>query len=246
LLAKRIIPVLLCRGSALYKGQRYKSWRQVGHVMQAVRTHQLRGVDELILLDIDATCNGRGPDFNLVKDVSWDLFTPLTVGGGVRSVDDVRQLLKSGADKVCICTAAIERKSLIEDIANEFGSQALVVAIEVLNGKVTSYCGKPGADMDPVAWAKECEARGAGEILLSCVERDGMMHGYDLDLIVKVTSNVNIPVIALGGAGTYDHMHDAIKSGADAVAAGSMFQFTDATPKGAALNLKSKGVETRT
>lgn len=244
-LAKRIIPALLCRGNALYKGIGFQSWRQIGHTLQSVRVHQTRSVDELILLDIEATPAGRGPDLKLIEDLSGEFFTPLTVGGGVSTVEDVKNLLFVGADKVAICTAALARPELITEVTDMFGSQALVVAIEVRNGEVSSYCGKRGVPKDPVDWAIECEKRGAGEILLVSVERDGTMQGYDIKLIEQVAQAVGIPVVALGGAGTYKHMHDAFKAGASAVAAGAMFAFTDQTPQGAARYLQQQGMEVR-
>ena len=252
-LAKRIVPVLLVRGRQLVKGQKFNSWRSVGHAMQAARIHGARAVDELVILDISATAEGRGPDLKMIEELSKDLFCPLSVGGGVRTVQDVKDLLRAGADKVVVCTAAQELGLLgdrqewkIRAMADAVGSQAIVAAIDVKDGKVwtnsgtvlSDECGVPGNAALLVEY-------GAGEILLTSIEREGTMQGYDLDLIRSVSRAVSIPVIAHGGAGTYHHMLEAIDAGAAAVAAGAMFQFTDQTPRGAAEYLAKHGVETR-
>jgi len=248
-LAYRIIPTLLCRGSSLYKGERFDSWREVGHAMQSVRVHQARGVDELILLDIGATPERREPDYEMVKRLSEECFMPLTVGGGVSKVEHVDKLLRAGADKVAICTAAARNLVLINEISSKFGGQCLVVAIDVKGRKVATHCGGTLLDTCPLAGivrlAQEAAYHGAGEILLTSIDRDGTLQGYDLDLIREVSQAVNIPVIASGGCGTYQHMYEAIQAGASAVAAGAMFQFTDATPKGAANYLAGQGMEAR-
>lgn len=248
-LATRIIPTLLCRGAALYKGERFNSWRQVGHALQATKIHQARGVDELILLDIGATPEGRGPNFAMVEQLAECCFMPLTVGGGVRSVEDVRGLLNAGADKVAICTAVAT--DLLAECAGIFGRQALVASIDVKDGCAWTRCGTyklrgdTVGDINPVVWTAICENEGAGEILLTSIDRDGTLQGYDLDLIREVSQAVSIPVIASGGCGTYEHMYEAIQAGASAVAAGAMFLFTDQTPKGAAQYLAQRGIETR-
>jgi len=213
--------------------------------MQAVRIYQSRGVDELILLDIAATPEGRGPDFKMVEELTQECFMPITVGGGVRSIQDVRDLLNAGADKIAICTSAVHKSELINESSELFGSQAIVVSIDVSQGEVMAKCGTSAAMFDPVSYAREFQHRGAGEILLTSVDLEGTMQGYDLDLIRKVSQAVSVPVIAHGGCGTYEHMYEAIKAGASAVAAGAMFQFTDQTPYGAAKYLAERGVETR-
>lgn len=233
MLAKRIIPTILCRDWQLVKGIAFDSWRSVGLAAQAVRIHQARGVDELCLLDISATKEGRGPCLALVEDLANACFMPLSVGGGVRSVQDVRDLLHAGADKIVIGSSI----RTIRDAASIVGSQAIVASVDVRNGMVRG--------VPPDVWAITMERYGAGEILLQCVERDGTLAGYDLALIRKVSQAVSIPVIASGGCGTYEHMAEAILAGADAVAAGAMFQFTDATPKGAAQYLATQGMEVR-
>lgn len=245
MLAHRIIPTLLTRGRELVKGVGFDSWRSVGVVAQAVRIHQARAVDELVLLDIKATVDGRKPDLELVSELAGECFSPLTVGGGIDSVADVKALLRAGADKVVVCSAALERPRLITEIANEAGAQAIVVAVDVKDGAVWGRQGTIVGKDDPVAWAQEAQALGAGEILLTSIERDGRMCGYDLSLIRQVATAVSIPVVAAGGCGDYSHMLEAIEAGADAVASGAMFQFMDATPKEAARFLKDNGVEVR-
>jgi cyclase len=245
MLAHRIIPTMLCRGRQLVKGKQFNNWRSVGLVMQAVQIHAARGVDELCLLDVAATIEGRGPDLELVRELSDVLFAPFSVGGGIRSVDDVRALLRAGADKVVIGTGAWECPGLIQDVAAIVGRQAVTVSVDVKHGYVWTRCGSLGLGLDPAAWALSAEHHGAGEILLQSIERDGTGLGYDLELIRAVSPAVSIPVIASGGAGNYQHMLEAIQAGAPAVAAGALFQFEDATPRGAAQYLASKGIEVR-
>lgn len=250
MLARRIIPTILCRGRQMVKGRQFDSWRSVGLAAQAVRIHQMRGVDELMLLDIAATMEGRGPDLELVAELAEGCFMPLAVGGGVRTVDDVRALLRAGADKVVIGTGAIETR-VVQEAAERVGSQALVVSIDVWGPQVYARNGtkpmhtSPGKILTATEWAMEVERHGAGEILLTNFKREGTLEGYDLDLIRWVAQAVSIPVIAHGGCGSYTDMEAAIEAGADAVAAGAFFQFTDATPAAAARYLHQHGIETR-
>lgn len=245
-LARRIIPTLLYRGDQLVKGRQFNSWRSVGHVVQAARVYAARGVDELVVLDIAATPAGRGPDLKLVEKITAPAFTPVTVGGGVRSIDDVRNLLNAGADKVAICTSAFSRH-VIEEASARFGRQAIVGALDVKAGVPHARCGTLAKDMtgNTRCWAEWLELCGAGEILLTSIEREGTLHGYDLATVADVCTAVSVPVVAHGGCGTYEHMREAIAAGASGVAAGAMFQFTDATPRGAAQYLAARGVETR-
>jgi cyclase len=254
-LATRVIPALLCRGRQLVKGKAFDSWRSVGHAAQAVRIHQARGVDELVLLDIAATAEGRGPDLDLVRELSDACFMPLAVGGGVRTVADVRALLAAGADKVVVCTAALESTTMMREVSDAVGCQAIVAAIDVRQDpKHGRYVTVRSGTHVPITTrrsnapheiARLLQGYGAGEILLTSVDREGAMQGYDLELIHAVSRSVTVPVIAHGGAGTYEHMLEAIEAGASAVAAGSMFLFTDQTPAGAARYLASHGVEAR-
>ena len=241
-LAVRVIPVLLRRGGSLVKGIKFQSWRSVGHPLQAARIHAAREVDELIYLDVGATPRGHGPDLKAVERLTESAFIPVTVGGGVRNVDDVRDLLSAGADKVAICT---NTENVISEAAERFGSQAIVAGIDVSGGQVFINCGKRPISKCPASWAKKIEMMGAGEILLQSIDRDGMMNGYDLDLIHITTEELNIPLIASCGAGTYQHMLEAVRAGASGVAAGAIFQFTDSTPYGAKQFLHDAGVSVR-
>jgi cyclase len=219
--------------------------------MQTVKVYNMREVDELIFLDISATREGRSPDGNTVDEIADECFMPLTVGGGISTVEDVRMLLQVGADKVAINSAAVQNPDLIRDVAILFGSQCVVVSIDVRrmpNGHdiVFTESGSRDTGMDPVAWARQAEQMGAGELLLTSIDRDGTMMGYDLDLIQRVCQSVSIPVIASGGAGSYEHMSQAlIEGGASAVAAASIFHFTQQTPLEAKRYLHDRGIAVR-
>lgn len=245
MLAKRVIPTMLVRGRTLVKGERFDGWRSIGHAAQAARIHAARGVDELCILDISATAEGRGPDLDLVRELSEGCFIPITVGGGIRKLQDIDDLLRAGADKVAIGTALFEEPDLLGQASARYGRQALVGSIDAVGLGVASRCGKVHKLFPPALVAKTLEREGAGEILLNNVERDGTMEGYDLDLIAEVSRAVNIPLIAAGGCRDYADMLAAFKAGADACAAGAMFAFTDATPKGAAQFLNRNNVEVR-
>jgi cyclase len=244
-LAKRIIPIVLARGRQAVKGVGFDSWRSVGQLRQAIRVHEMRQVDEVILLDIGATPEGRGPDIAFVKEFAGEWFSPVCVGGGVSTIDHFRDLIANGADKVAICTAAVETPDLITQAAEKFGRQAVVVSIDVKEGKVFAGAGKNPTGRDALDWARIVEQRGAGEILLNAIERDGTMAGYDLDLIRAVSSAVTIPVIACGGAGNYEDLRLGLEAGAHAVAASAMWAWTDATPGEAAVYLSKYGIPVR-
>lgn len=254
MLARRVIPVVLARGQQAVKGKGFDSWRSVGQLRQAIRVYEMRQVDEVILLDIGATPEGRGPNIEFVREFTSEWFSPVCVGGGVSTIDHFRDLLHNGADKVAINTAAVETSELINEAAEKFGRQAVVVSIDVMShnvdtksvsAQVMTHCGKRPTGRDPVDWARIVDQRGAGEILLNCIERDGTMQGYDLDLIRAVSSAVSIPVIACGGAGSYEDLRLALEAGAHAVAASALWHFTDATPAGAAEYLASYGIPVR-
>lgn len=235
MLARRIIPTMLGRNGALVKGTGYNAWRSVGSILQAARVYTTRGVDELCYLDIGATPEGLDPDFDLVEKLTAKMFCPITVGGGIKTIDHIRKLLARGADKVVIGSAATENPRLVSQAAKAFGSQAIAVSVDVKTGETEKACHQAAA----MAWG------GAGEILLNCTDRDGTMDGYDIETIRAVAATVDVPVIASGGCSGYDDMHEAILAGASAVAAGALFQFTDATPRCAAEYLHSKGIEVR-
>lgn len=250
MLKARIMPTLLFKDVGLVKGVRFDSWRRVGSVMQAVKVYNMREVDELVFLDVTATIQGRPPDFTTVDEIADECFMPLTVGGGVRTAEDVRQLLQVGADKVALNTAAITTPELIREIADRFGSQCAVVSIDAIRRPDGSYetcvqAGRTPTGLDPVRVAVEVERRGAGEILLTSIDRDGTMSGYDVELVRQVASAVSISVIASGGAGRYEHMREALTAGATAVAAASIFHFTEQTPVQAKHYLRSHGISVR-
>jgi imidazole glycerol-phosphate synthase subunit HisF len=250
MLKVRVIPTLLWKNFGLVKGEKFDSWRRVGPVLPAIKVYNQREVDELILVDIVAHGSDDDPDFEAVADFGQDCFVPLTVGGGIRNLDQVRRLLRAGADKVSVNSAAYTKPSLVEDIAARFGAQCVVVSIDVKHEGKSWQCyscaGSEPTGRDAIAWAREMEDRGAGEILITSIERDGTMLGYDLDLIAAVVSCVNIPVIASGGAGNYRHMVEAVQqAGASAVAAASIFHFTEQTPAGAKAALAESGIAIR-
>jgi len=236
LIKVRIIPTLLFKDFGLVKGIAFDSWRRVGSAMQTVKVYNMREVDELVFLDITATFEGRGPDFESVDELADECFMPMTVGGGVRTVADVRRLLHVGADKVSVNTTAVEHPELIAQIAECFGSQCIVVSIDFKrqrNGswEVYTHCGTRPTGLDPVAFAKQAAELGAGEILLTSIDQDGTMTGYEVELTRRVSEAVNIPVIASGGAGNYEHLAQVLKEGkATDVAAASIFHFTQQTP----------------
>jgi imidazole glycerol-phosphate synthase subunit HisF len=248
----RVMPTMLHKDFGLVKGVGFDSWRRVGSAMQAVRVYNLRQVDELVLLDIAATPEGGRPDLELVDQLADECFVPLTVGGGIRSVEDVRDLLMAGADKVSLCTAAVERPALVSEIADRFGSQCVVVALDARltpdgRHEVMTHAGSRPTGLDSVEWARKAEALGAGEILLTSVDRDGTMVGYDLELTAAVAEAVAIPVIAAGGAGSAAHMAEVLRSTrATAVAAASAFHFTDLTPLDVKRHLAAEGFPVRT
>lgn len=241
----RVIPVLLWDEHGAVKGQGFARDRRIGSMRDRIQLLEKRDVDELIILDVTATPNNRPPRFAEVAELTGNLFCPLTVGGGVRNLADIGRLLKSGADKVAIGTAALLRPEFITEASGKYGAQAVVIAIDVRGGIVRSYCGEENTGRKPDEWAAEAERRGAGEILLTDITRDGRQVGYNLDLIRSVANAVSIPVIAAGGCGSYEHMVEAMKAGAHAVASGAMFQFRETTPKDASRHLAEHGIATR-
>jgi cyclase len=251
MLKQRVMPTMLWKDTTLVKGRGFESWRRTGSLMQTIKVYNMREVDELVFLDITATAEGRRPDFTHVDDFADECFMPLTVGGGIRTLDDVGRLLAVGADKVAINTAAVETPELVTQVAKRYGAQCVVVSIDFrrrAGGKaeVFTRSGSKATGLDPVALAKDCESRGAGEILLTSVERDGNFEGYDVELTRRVAEAVRIPVIASGGCGRYEHMAEALREGkASAVAAASIFHFTEQTPLEAKKYLRERGFAVR-
>lgn len=251
MLKTRIMPTLLFKGFGLVKGVGFDSWRRVGAALQSIRVYNLREVDELVFLDIGARERDGKPDFREIDELADNCHMPMTVGGGVSTMEDFRSLLAVGADKVAVNSAAIDTPDLIRDASREFGAQCVVVSIDFrrhADGRleVFTHCGKTATGRDPVAWAKDAAARGAGEILLTNIERDGGMTGYDVAAIAAVAAAVDIPVVASGGCGTYQHMADVLAgSRAAAVAAAAMFHFTEQTPREAKRYLSERGFRVR-
>lgn len=251
MLKVRVMPTLLYKDYGLVKGIGFDSWRRTGSAMQQIKVYNMREVDELIFVDISANADGRAPDFELIDDLADDCFMPMTVGGGIRTLDQARRVLQVGADKVAINTGAIENPRLISEIAEQFGSQCVVVSIDYRlrddgRREIFTYSGRRATGLDPVQFAVEAERLGAGEILFTSIERDGAFVGYDLQGIRALTSTISIPVIASGGAGNYQHVVDAVvHAGASAVAAASIFHFTEQTPAGAKQALHAAGVPVR-
>ena len=246
----RVMPTLLFKDFGLVKGVSFDSWRRVGSAMQAIKVYNLREVDELVFLDVAATRDGREPDFETVDELADECFMPLAVGGGIRSVDHVRRLLQVGADKVALNTAAVEVPDLVGQVSQRFGAQCVVVSIDARRRgsgyEVFTHSGTVATGIDPVTLARRVAAAGAGEILVTSIENDGTMRGYDIELVRSVAQAVSIPVIASGGAGEYRHMAEALSLGtASAVAAASIFHFTERTPLGAKQYLREQGFNVR-
>ncbi|PIT82072.1 imidazole glycerol phosphate synthase subunit HisF [Limnohabitans sp. 15K] len=250
MLKVRVIPTLLWKQFGLVKGVAFDSWRRVGPVLPAVKVYNQREVDELALLDIVAHLSSDDPDFESIAEFGQDCFVPLTVGGGVAHIDQVQLLLRAGADKVAVNTAAYAKPHFINEIANRHGAQCVVASVDVRfqDGAwlCFSHAGLQATGREVVAWVRELADRGAGEILITSIDRDGTMQGYDLQLIEAIVNAVKIPVIASGGAGNYQHMVEAVtQAGASAVAAASIFHFTEQTPAGAKAALAAAGVQVR-
>jgi cyclase len=251
MLKVRVIPTLLWKELGLVKGVGFDSWRRVGPVLPALRVYNKRDVDELVLVSITASQNGEAPDNDTVADLSVECAVPLTVGGGISSLEHIAALLRAGADKVSVNSAACLRPSLVDEAAGRFGAQCIVASIDArryVDGRyiVYSHSGVQRTEREPVSWARELADRGAGEILLTSIDRDGTMSGYDIDLVERVSRAVDIPVIASGGAGSYEDMVQVVKqAGASAVAAASMFHFTEQTPALAKQAMCAAGIPVR-
>lgn len=227
----RVIPCLLLRGRGLVKTRQFKDPVYIGDPINNVRIFSEKEVDELIVLDIDASRQGREPDYQLISEIAGECFMPVAYGGGIRTLDQVRRIVRSGVEKVVINSEAVQSMEVITEAAAVFGSQAIVAGVDVKRTRAGGYrvvtkSATVETEWDPVDHVERLVAAGAGEVFLNSVDRDGMMGGYDLDLIRSVTSHVNIPVVASGGAGTVDHLVQAVRdAGASAVSAGSMFVF---------------------
>jgi cyclase len=258
MLAKRIIPCLDVTGGRVVKGVSFVELRDAGDPVEIAARYNEQGADELTFLDITATSDARDVILHIIEAVASQVFIPLTVGGGVRTVDDVRRLLNAGADKVSFNSAAIARPQVIEDASHKYGAQCIVVAIDAkrrsgdalqLRGPgwdVFSHGGRQNTGLDAVAWAAEMARRGAGEILLTSMDRDGTKSGFDLELTRAVADAVPVPVIASGGVGTLDHLADGVSlGGADAVLAASIFHYGEFTVGQAKARMSERGIPVR-
>lgn len=229
-LSVRVIPCLDVAAGRVVKGVNFMNLRDAGDPVELAQRYYEQGADELTFLDVTATSDDRATTYDVVQRTAEQVFIPLTVGGGVRSVDDVSRLLGCGADKVGVNSAAIARPELINEISDAFGSQILVLSLDVKRSPltesgfvVTTHGGKRETELDALDWVHDVAERGAGEILLNSMDADGTLEGFDLELITRVRERVSVPVIASGGAGTVEHFAPAVEAGADAVLAASVF-----------------------
>jgi len=265
MLAKRIIPCLDVTGGRVVKGVNFVELRDAGDPVEIAARYNEQGADELTFLDITATSDGRDLILHIIEAVASQVFIPLTVGGGVRTVDDVRRLLNAGADKTSFNSAAIANPQVIEDASHKYGAQCIVVAIDAkrrseqeaqrldAHGQaigpgwdVFSHGGRKNTGLDAVAWARDMARRGAGEILLTSMDRDGTKAGFDLELTRSVSDAVSVPVIASGGVGTLEHLADGIQlGGADAVLAASIFHYGEYTVGQAKAAMARRGIPVR-
>jgi cyclase len=253
MLTKRIIPCLDVKDGRVVKGVSFVALRDAGDPVEVAAAYDREGADELCFLDITASHENRKTIIDVVERTAARVFMPVTVGGGVRTVEDVRNLLNAGADKVSINTAAVERPEFVKEAAQRFGTQCIVVAIDAKRNaaggswEVFTHGGRKSTGLDVVEWAKRMEGYGAGEILLTSMDQDGQQSGYDLGLTAAVSGTVSIPVIASGGVGTLDHLYDGFAKGkADAVLAASIFHFRTYTIQQAKAHLKARGIPVRT
>ncbi|MCB1919197.1 MAG: imidazole glycerol phosphate synthase subunit HisF [Candidatus Competibacteraceae bacterium] len=254
-LAKRIIPCLDVDRGRVVKGVRFVEIRDAGDPVEIARRYDQEGADEITFLDITASSDDRETMVHVVEQVASEVFIPLTVGGGIRTLDDVRRMLNAGADKVSINTAAIHRPEFVREAAERFGNQCIVVAIDAKSVQQTgdtprweifTHGGRRPTGIDAIAWAQRMAEYGAGEILLTSMDRDGTKSGFDLELTRAISEAVSIPVIASGGVGTLDHLADGVLFGkADAVLAASIFHFAEYTIEQAKRHMQARGIEVR-
>jgi imidazole glycerol-phosphate synthase subunit HisF len=254
--ATRVIPCLDVDAGRVVKGVNFVDLRDAGDPVELARAYGEQGADELTFLDVTASSGGRETTYDVVRQTAEQVFIPLTVGGGVRTVDDVDRLLRAGADKVGVNTAAIARPELISEVADRFGSQVLVLSADVRRRRdeagsvvagfeVTTHGGRQGTGLDAVEWCARAQELGAGEILLNSMDADGTRDGFDLELLAVVRAEVTVPIIASGGAGSVDHFAPAVAAGADALLAASVFHFGELTIGDVKAALHTSGVPVR-
>ena len=249
MVAIRVIPCLDVNAGRVVKGTNFVDLRDAGDPVEIAKRYNVEGADEVVFLDITASSDKRAITLDVVKKTAEQVFIPLTVGGGIRTVDDMRTLLKAGADKISINTAAVLNPQLIYDGSRKFGNQCIVVAIDAKrdgNGwLVYTHGGRTKTDLDVIKWAQKCVELGAGEILLTSMDKDGTKDGYDLELMEQVTKVVDVPVIASGGAGKKEHFVDVCKKGASAVLAASLFHFKQLEISDLKKYMEQNGIEVR-
>ena len=251
MLSKRIIPCLDVKDGRVVKGVNFVNLRDAGDPVEIAKKYSDEGADEVCFLDITASNEERKTMFDVVERTAGQVFVPLTVGGGVRTLDDVRQMLLAGADKVSINTAAVKNPDFVKEAADKFGSQCIVVAIDARSvgenkWEVFTHGGRNPTGIDAVEWAKKMEEYGAGEILLTSMDKDGTKSGYDLPLTKTISRNLKIPIIASGGAGNLEHLSDGVKLGeADAVLVASIFHYGEYTIKEAKEFMNTNGISVR-
>ncbi|MGX2039108.1 imidazole glycerol phosphate synthase subunit HisF [Methylocaldum sp. MU1018] len=253
MLAKRIIPCLDVDDGRVVKGVRFVDIKDAGDPVEIARRYDREGADELTFLDITASSDNRDTMVHVVEQVAGEVFIPLTVGGGIRTIEDIRRMLNAGADKVSINTAAVAQPEFVREAAERFGSQCIVVALDAKQVSETpkrweifTHGGRRPTGLDAIEWARRMVAYGAGEILLTSMDRDGTKQGFDLELTRAISEAVSVPVIASGGVGNLQHLADGILQGkADAVLAASIFHFAEYTIHQAKEHLKAQGIEVR-
>ncbi|OGN30442.1 MAG: imidazole glycerol phosphate synthase subunit HisF [Candidatus Yanofskybacteria bacterium RIFCSPLOWO2_02_FULL_41_13] len=250
MLKTRVMPCMLFNGLHLIKTIQFDQIRNLGNPVQMARVYNSRNVDELIFIDMKATEEDRPPAYEIIKDIIAECFMPLTVGGGIHSIEVIHRLLKIGADKVCINSEAINNPAFVTAAAKKFGSQCIVISIDVKQVRKDHYVfksrGRENTNITVIEWVKQVEKLGAGEIFLTSIDKDGTMDGYDLDLIKKVSSAVSVPVIACGGAGKVQDIIDAVKlGGADAISLASIFHYGGHTPNSIKQRMYNAGIPVR-
>ena len=249
MLKNRIIPCLDVKNGRVVKGINFVDLKDAGDPVEQAKIYSEGGADEICFLDITASNENRDTIYDVVKKTSKKCFVPLTVGGGIRNVEDINKLLNCGADKVSINTAAVENSKVVLDSSKKFGSQCIVVAIDARKNEdrweIFTHGGRRNSGIDALEYAKQMEGNGAGELLVTSMDKDGTQSGYDIELMKKISSNINIPVIASGGVGTLDHLVEGIKSGASAVLAASIFHYGKYSLTEAKQYLASKDIPVR-
>lgn len=243
----RVIPTLLLDGNGLVKTKKFSNPKYIGDPINAVKIFNEKEVDEIILIDIYATKRGSKPNYALIKEIASECFMPLAYGGGIHTVEQAETIFQTGIEKIILNSEIVINPSIVTELSNKYGSQAIVISIDVKKnffGKYSVYInnGKKNTKIDPVEFAKRCENLGAGEIYLTSIEREGMMQGYDIEITKKIAKSINIPLIASGGAGNLIHMTDVVNEGfASAVTAGSLFVFHGKL-RGVLINVPSKEI----